>query len=147
MGRPRAVTAGKGLRKIQESLTVKSQISKYPLKPPSDPEAAGKVGASLPSATQGGHAEMGQGKQLAADSREEDQGCRYASLPSEVPQTQGGNFLSSYRSACSEDLKLPRERAGKAQHDSRGRVFGWKSSSASEEAIRSETATLSVKIK
>ena len=108
MGRPRAVRAGTGLRKRQEPLTFKTQIRNYLLEPLSDPKAVGKVGVSLPSATQHGRAEMGQGKQLVADSKEEDQQHRCASLPSEVPHTQGGNFLSSC-SACSEDLKLPRE--------------------------------------
>lgn len=83
MGRPRAVRACKGLGKSQEPLTLKTQINNHPLQSPSDSES--KVWVSLASDTQHSHAEMCQGKQPVADSMEEDQGPRCASLPPEVP--------------------------------------------------------------
>lgn len=83
MGRPRAVRTCKGLGKSQESLTLKIQINNHLLQSPSDSKS--KVWVSLASATQHSHAEMCQDKQPVADSKEEDQGQRCASLPSEVP--------------------------------------------------------------
>lgn len=83
MGRPRAVRTCKGLGKSQESLTLKIQINNHLLQSPSDSKS--KVWVSLASATQHSHAEMCQDKQPVADSKEEDQGQRCASLLSEVP--------------------------------------------------------------
>lgn len=141
MGRPRAVRAGKGLGKSEESSILKSQINNYPLEPLSESEAVRKVWASLASATQHGHTETWQGKQLVG--RPGVQMC-FSALRGPL-NSEAASFPPPALSA--QKTWNCRGNRGWERSAPQQREYGLGALSAFEEGTRNERPTLPVKLK